>query len=711
MEQTLSQPVGAALQPPAQHPHGGALLVGTRLREFEIRGTIGEGGFSIVYAAFDQRLGREVAIKEYIPASLAGRGADASVRVRSEQHRESFDAGLAGFMNEARLLAQFKHPALVEVLQFWEENGTAYMVMPRYRGRTLRQELRERGGRCDERWLKLTLAPVLDVLELMHSRNVFHRDIAPDNILVQEDGSAVLLDLGSAREILGDRESAVTVVVKPGYAPLEQYSGEFALPQGPWTDVYAFGALLHFAVTGSPPQASISRVMKDSCQPLAGGARAGFSPDFLAGIDAALALQPAQRPQSARALREALGMDQTLAAEAMADAQAVLAGMHHDDAITEIVSAEEMADIVDQVARAIGKPLAAVADAQEPSKAASAAAAAAPPTAPTTAVSDVFSTPTAKSEEPVHFADIDDLMQGRLLGATEDVRVVSESRLEARIDSATDSPAPTPRSNAPVLIAAAAALLVVAASAGFWLLQGGAGSESESSASEGAPVSVAKRLASTSEPQLAAQGETPLREKSARVPSDAPIWGAASDSTPVDQLAPDVADHAAIADTPLATTDASSAPESAHFDAQSTQASFEVPLSQPAEIWASASNEDSLVEPPVTGTSTVGAETDSALASAQPVEPSVEAPASARAPTRKAAAPAAVNVRLQVLPWGEVFVDGRRVGISPPLKQLALSPGRHRIELRNGEFAPHVREIEVSAGEPVDVEHRFASRP
>jgi non-specific serine/threonine protein kinase len=221
-----------------------------------------------------------VAIKEYIPASLARRDAGYSVRIRSEQHEESFGAGLAGFMNEARLLAQFKHPALVEVLQFWEENGTAYMVMPRYHGRTLRQVLRERGARCDEAWLKRTLAPVLDVLELLHERSVFHRDIAPDNILIQRDDRAVLLDLGSAREILGDREQSVTVVVKPGYAPLEQYSGEFSLPQGPWTDVYAFGAVLHFAVTGAPPQASISRVMKDSRPLLAASPRPGFSHGF-----------------------------------------------------------------------------------------------------------------------------------------------------------------------------------------------------------------------------------------------------------------------------------------------------------------------------------------------------------------------------------------------------------------------------------------------
>lgn len=187
-----SRGIGTSADAAAVPGSASALPVGSRLREFELTGVIGEGGFSIVYAAMDQRLGREVAIKEYIPASLARRDDGFSVRVRSEQHEESFSAGLAGFMNEARLLAQFKHPALVEVLQFWEQNGTAYMVMPRYHGRTLRQVLRERGPRCDENWLKRTLAPVLDVLELLHERSVFHRDIAPDNILIQRDDRAVL---------------------------------------------------------------------------------------------------------------------------------------------------------------------------------------------------------------------------------------------------------------------------------------------------------------------------------------------------------------------------------------------------------------------------------------------------------------------------------------------------------------------------------------
>ncbi|HVH32905.1 MAG TPA: serine/threonine-protein kinase, partial [Tahibacter sp.] len=299
-------PIISGKNPQTDLAPGNALVAGMRLREFEIVETLGEGGFSIVYGARDLQLMREVAIKEYIPISLAGRVASTTVRIRSEHNRETFEAGLNGFINEARLLAQFKHPGLVEVLQFWEENGTAYMVMPRYTGKTLRSVLKEKGGQCDEPWLRGIVAPVLDVLELLHSRNVFHRDIAPDNILIKNDGTPVLLDLGSAREVVTGLQKAITVVVKPGYAPIEQYSSDFALPQGPWTDVYAVGALLHFAILGCPPPASISRIMKDSLQPLAAVGHGGYSREFLTAIDRALALQPGDRPQSIAELRELL---------------------------------------------------------------------------------------------------------------------------------------------------------------------------------------------------------------------------------------------------------------------------------------------------------------------------------------------------------------------------------------------------------------------
>ncbi|ODV15679.1 MAG: hypothetical protein ABT27_22235 [Lysobacteraceae bacterium SCN 69-25] len=395
-------PIISGKNPHADLAPGNALVAGMRLREFEIVETLGEGGFSIVYGARDLQLMREVAIKEYIPISLAGRVASTTVRIRSEHNRETFEAGLSGFINEARLLAQFKHPGLVEVLQFWEENGTAYMVMPRYTGKTLRSVLKDMGGRGDEPWLRGIVAPVLDVLELLHSRNVFHRDIAPDNILIKNDGTPVLLDLGSAREVVTGLQKAITVVVKPGYAPIEQYSSDFALPQGPWTDVYAVGALLHFAILGCPPPASISRIMKDSLQPLAGAGHDGYSREFLTAIDRALALQPGDRPQSIAELRELLRVtkhDKTVidlrsaqvavapppmpAVTALPEPIVGLAALDpqlpgSEDERTVIVSAQEVAALVQQLAGA-------KAAAASPAPASAAAATVAPASSPVAA--------------------------------------------------------------------------------------------------------------------------------------------------------------------------------------------------------------------------------------------------------------------------------------------------------------------------------------
>ncbi len=176
-----------------------ALPVGTRLAEFEILGLIGEGGFGIVYLAWDTQLRRNVALKEYMPASLASRHGHSEVTVRSERHEEAFVAGLKSFVNEARMLAQFDHPALVKVHRFWEANSTAYMVMPYYEGTTLKDALRQMPAPPSEALLLNLLGPLVDALGALHRAQCFHRDISPDNIIILKDsGRPVLLDLGAA---------------------------------------------------------------------------------------------------------------------------------------------------------------------------------------------------------------------------------------------------------------------------------------------------------------------------------------------------------------------------------------------------------------------------------------------------------------------------------------------------------------------------------
>ena len=284
-----------------------AMPSGTRLGEFEITGVIGEGGFGVVYSARDSSLDRIVAVKEYLPSAFASRTAAGTVQVRSQEHIKTFDAGLSSFINEARMLAKFSHPGLVEVFRFWEGNGTAYMAMRYYRGVTLREMLRTNPQIVTEQWLCETLDPILLALQELHNEKCYHRDIAPDNILVLPNGRSVLMDFGAARRIIGGMTRALTTVLKPGYAPIEQYSDDGSMAQGAWTDIYAVGGLLYHAMTGKVPVQAISRMMNDPLKPVATAARSEFSPTLCAVVMKSLAVMPENRYQSIDELRAALG--------------------------------------------------------------------------------------------------------------------------------------------------------------------------------------------------------------------------------------------------------------------------------------------------------------------------------------------------------------------------------------------------------------------
>jgi serine/threonine protein kinase len=288
------------------------LAVGTDVAEFRITELVGQGGFGIVYKAWDQTLERVVALKEYLPSALAVRRQDGSVTARSERHQDTFDAGMRSFINEARLLAQFDHPSLLKVYRFWQDKGTTYMVMPFYRGDTLKQALAAMTEQPSESWLLGVLDSVTQALAVMHGANCYHRDIAPDNILLLEDsGLPVVLDFGAARRVISDMTQAITVILKPGYAPVEQYAETPDMKQGPWTDVYALGAVLHFAVMGKTPVPSVGRMMKDGYQPLAGRTPplAGYSERFLQAIDQALRVHPDDRPQTMLEMRQVFGLE------------------------------------------------------------------------------------------------------------------------------------------------------------------------------------------------------------------------------------------------------------------------------------------------------------------------------------------------------------------------------------------------------------------
>ena len=282
------------------------LPAGDRIEEFEILRVIGEGGFGIVYLARDHLLHRDVALKEYMPASFAERGESRTVSVSSTRHEEAFEAGRRSFINEARLLAQFDHPSLVRVHRFWEANGTAYMVMPYYRAPTLRDVILS-GGPRPESWLRAWLAPMLEALQVLHDQGIYHRDIAPDNVLMLDGERPVLLDFGAARQVIGDATQNLTVILKPGYAPIEQYAFGEGARQGPWTDLYALAAVTRYCATGKAPPPAVSRILNDEMRPLAELSAHPLSAQFSSAIDRALSVHADDRPASVAQFRESLG--------------------------------------------------------------------------------------------------------------------------------------------------------------------------------------------------------------------------------------------------------------------------------------------------------------------------------------------------------------------------------------------------------------------
>ena len=279
-----------------------ALPRGYALHEYQIEQTLGIGGFGLTYLATDSNLNLKVAIKEYLPGDLAQRGDDQSVRPKAESAFESFKWGLSRFLDESRTLASFRHPNIVRVLRFFEANRTAYMVMEFVAGQPLGEWIRSR--RPLEQSAVLGIAgPLLDGLDLIHRTGYLHRDIKPGNIFIREDGSPVLLDFGSARAASTGTE--LTAIVTPGYAPIEQYHSHGQ--QGPWSDLYAFGGVLYWMITGKRPVEAVARVRQDMLPPAAQAAdRARYAAELLAAIDWALTPHEERRPQSVSEFRSAL---------------------------------------------------------------------------------------------------------------------------------------------------------------------------------------------------------------------------------------------------------------------------------------------------------------------------------------------------------------------------------------------------------------------
>ncbi len=226
---------------------------------------LGMGGFGITYKAYDIRLSSIVAIKEFFPQSLVSRiPGEQKVRVFSGEKQESYKNHLAKFMDEARNLAKFTgEEHIVNVLDFFEENGTAYIIMEFLDGITLKQHLLNSGGKLPVEKAVQYESELLKALSAIHNKGIIHRDISPDNIYILTNGNLKVLDFGAARFALEEgSDLSQSVVVKKGYAPPEQYRKN--MKQGKWTDIYAAGATLYKMITGQTPEESIERAEKDS---------------------------------------------------------------------------------------------------------------------------------------------------------------------------------------------------------------------------------------------------------------------------------------------------------------------------------------------------------------------------------------------------------------------------------------------------------------
>ena len=295
--------LNSTVEAPQKSLLGQALPSGAELQEFTIERVLGSGGFGITYLARDSRLGRQVVIKENLPAQFCWRDTTSLTvqpRHSSGEDADNFRYSLESFEKEAATLASLDHPGIVKVLRSFEANGTAYFVMPFVEGVTFDEVLREREAQhrpFTEAELVALLDKVLAALGYLHERGIYHRDIKPGNLLITASGDPVLIDFGAARQRLSER--SLTVIESPGYTPFEQMQSRGKV--GPWSDLYALGGTLCKAITGEAPAKAADRIMEDEVVPLARRTELGsrYSPRLLESIDRAMRPKLSERPQSA----------------------------------------------------------------------------------------------------------------------------------------------------------------------------------------------------------------------------------------------------------------------------------------------------------------------------------------------------------------------------------------------------------------------------
>lgn len=264
---------------------------------------IGSGGFSLIYLAEDEDNHDEVAIKEYIPKRFGKRVGTEPVTVTHPSKHSNFERGRRLFYQEAQVLALLRHSNIVNVRNCFLDNSTAYMVMDYEPGKNLGLYIKKRKGRLSTHFLLKVFPPLLDALDLIHSKQHLHLDIKPSNVHLRPGGDPILLDFGAAYHLddVGEKKAQV---ITPGFSPIEQYYASAEV--GPWTDVYAIGASMRACIDGKPPPSSVERHAKETVEPATKLYSQRYPMHILEAIDWAMQIEGKNRPRSAGELRDAL---------------------------------------------------------------------------------------------------------------------------------------------------------------------------------------------------------------------------------------------------------------------------------------------------------------------------------------------------------------------------------------------------------------------
>ena len=279
------------------------LAVGTLLQKYRVIRVLAAGGFSFVYLAQDENQ-RPVAIKEYLPSTVALRVNGSAHPQVPEEELARFRVGMKCFFEEAATLARLSHPNVMRVLDFFRANETVYLVMRYERGRALNEHIRSLRGPVEELWVRNTFAQLLDGLREVHTSKLLHLDIKPANVYLRNDGSPLLIDFGAARQVLSAEGMKLPPLYTPGFAPPEMHDQRELL--GPWSDIYSVGATMYACLSRATPQPANARKQADALVPASRAWARNYAADLLEVIDWCLQLDHLQRPQSVFALQKAL---------------------------------------------------------------------------------------------------------------------------------------------------------------------------------------------------------------------------------------------------------------------------------------------------------------------------------------------------------------------------------------------------------------------